>query len=144
MRYEDIDNKDGFYITTQIIGSSFTDSTNSKQIELSEKFDVFFIATKTYEVLSISEVHSSAGTGNLNIERLSSNESVGNGDEMLITDFALNSSLNTVITKTKKDLQNIIISPGDRLALKDKGTLTNTQNICITLYLKPLGKGDYR
>jgi hypothetical protein len=33
---------------------------------------------------------------------------------------------------------------GDSLAIKSGGTLTNGKDLHVTVYLKPLGKGDYR
>lgn len=136
-KFEEVENKDGFYITVNVRGSSAT------AFALSEQFDNFFCAIKPCEIMEVREVHST-GTGTLNIERLSGTEALDAGDTILKSNIALTSTENTVIVKKKEDLQNTKLEVGDRLALKDGGVLTETQNINVTIYLKPLGKGDYR
>lgn len=134
----DLTEKDGFYITVNIPGTQAATATN---------YSVFFVASKPVEVISVSEAHTTAGSDagavELNIERLSSTEALGSGDEILVTDFDLKGTADTVVKKQGITLQNTQLRTGDRLALKDTGALTNVAGVCVTLYLIPSGKGNY-
>lgn len=137
IKFEEVENKDGFYIIKDL---PFTDA------QTATNYGVIFTALRPCEILEISEVHTTADTGSprlLNVERLQGTEALDAGDEICKTDFALTSTANTVVRKSGFDLQNVQLSVGDRIALKDKG-LNAIEGIQITIYLKPLGKGDYR
>ena len=133
-----IDNKDGFYVFGSLPGTIAATATN---------YGVIFIAMRPCEILKVSEAHTNAGsdaTAALNIERLSGTESLNSGDEVLVADINLNTgAADTVITRSGVALQNTILVAGDRLAIKDIGTLTAVAGVCVTIYLKPLGKGNY-
>jgi hypothetical protein len=142
--WENLINKDGFYITEVIKGTTFVDSGTSTAPSLAEQCGVFFIAHKPMQIIAVKTVHDSVGTGTLNLERLSGTEALDSGDTIFVANVDLSGAANTVTTKEGSALQNTQLLPGERLAVKDGGTLTDTQSICITLYCKPLGKGDYR
>ena len=111
-------------------------------------YEVFFIALRPYEVMEVAEAHRVLGTHadpvTVNIERLSGTEALDAGDTICVAGFNLKSTINTVVMKKTVELQNRILNIGDRLALKDAGTLTDVAGLTITLLLKPLGRGDYR
>lgn len=134
----DIVNKDGFYITISLPGTLSATTTN---------YGVFYIAHSAFQIVWIAESHTTAGTDGsaveLNIEHLTGTEALDAGDEVLITDFNLKGTANTVQEKVGYELQNGKIAKGHRLALKDIGTLTNVAGVCVTLYCKPLNKGHY-
>jgi len=136
-RFENILNKDPFPITVRVEGATTAGN-----------YGVFFHARMAYEIIYIAESHtvagSDAGAVTLNIERLSGTEALDSGDEILVTAFDLKGTANTVSEKKGTALQNTKLSPGDRLALKDSGTLTAVAGVCVTLFIKPIGKGDYR
>jgi len=137
IRYEDILGKDGSYITKSLVGSTASTATN---------YGVIFIANFGITISSISVVWGVSSTsGTLNIERLSGTESLDTGDEIIKTSIATSGTPNTVNKKeSNRELKNQILKAGDRLALKDGGTLTNLEDLCITIYFKRVGKGDYR
>lgn len=137
--FEEIINKDLITVFWAIPGALAATATN---------YGKFFIALRPYEVIEVAEVHGTAGSDGgsvgLNIERLQSTEALGSGDEILVSDFDLKGTIDTVVTKKTSDLQNRQLLVGGRLALKDTGTLTAVADVCVTILLKPLGKGDYR
>lgn len=137
--FSDIINKDGFYIYISLPGTLAATAAN---------YGVFFTAYYPFQIVWVAECHTTTGTDGsaveLNIERLKGTEALGSGDEIIITDFNLKGTANTLVEKSgNKDLQNNNIIKGDRLALKDTGTLTNVAGIMITMYCKPLLKGHY-
>jgi len=135
-----IDDKDGFYITKSLNGT-FAQLVNS--------YGVFFTAQCACEVVFVSEVHGVANGDvfTLDIEKLTGTTAPGSGTSILSSQFDLNGTANTVISKNYKSLSTArTLNVGDRLALKPTATggYLNIADVCITLYLKPLGKGLYR
>lgn len=106
-----------------------------------------FIAPFPVEVLSISEVHGTAGTDagavNLQVERLQGTEALGAGDTLLATAFNLKATANTVVRKETTALawasgsarRALTLSTNDRLALRLSGTPTAVANLvtCVEL-----------
>lgn len=139
VKFEDIVNKDLLPIPVSLPGAQAATATN---------YDVFFIAKRVYDVVEVSQRHgtvgSSGGAVTVGLERLQGTEALDSGDDVLIADFSLKSTINTVVTKKNVDLQNQRLNIGDSLALKDTGTLTNVAGLQVTVLLKPVGKGDYR
>ena len=139
IRYEEIVNKDGFYITVSIPGFQAATNTN---------YSVFWHVRNACEILWIEESHtrisSEAGAVTLNVERLNSGVALDSGDEIIQTAFNLKSTADTPINKEgRAELKNTILSPNQRLALKDGGSLTNLKGVCVTIYLRTLSKGHY-
>ncbi len=137
--YREIENKDGDYIFVSLPGTLSGTAGY---------YGVFFTANNPIEIISISEMHSTAGSDGsvvtLNIERLSGTEALNSGDEICIANFDLKGTVNTVILKESgRELKNRQLKTGDRLALKDTGTLTSVAGVCVTIYYKRLGKGHY-
>lgn len=137
---DDLDDKDGFYITKALNGTF---------AQLANSYGVFFIAQCACEVVSVSEVHGVANGDvfTLDIEKLTGTTAKGSGTTILLVQFNLNATTNTVVSKNYKTLTSArTLNAGDRLALKPTATggYVNIADVCITLYLKPLGKGHYR
>jgi len=112
-------------------------------------YGVFFTALRPCEVSEIAETHrtagSDAGAVTLNIENLKSGVALDSGSTVCKTGFSLKSTANTpIIKKGFADLQNRVLDVGDRLALKDTGTLTAVNDVSVTVLLMPVGKGNYR
>ena len=101
----------------------------------------FFIAPFPLEVLQIQENHtvagSDAGAVTLTVEKLTGTTALDAGTVLLATAFNLKATANTVqtgtLTTTRTALQ---MKKGDRLALKDVGTLTDVAGLSITLWLR--------
>lgn len=139
-KWEDIQNKDGFYITASLPGV-LSQTTGY--------YGAFFTAYMPCEILQVTEVHTVAGNDagavTLDIEKLTGTTALGSGVSVLASTFNLKSTANTVVRKMGRDLSvNRQILPGDRIALKDAGTLTTLEGVQVTLYLKFLGRGTYR
>jgi len=123
----------GFRVSVAIPGTQAATATN---------YGIFFVAPCTCQVTKVSEVHITLGTDSsavtLDIERLQSTEAPGSGDALLgTTKIDLKGTVNTVqspdLTSTTASLQ---LAAGDRLCLKDTGTLTDVAGVCVTVELK--------
>lgn len=136
MRLEEIENKDGFYVTVNLFDT---------QPQTAANYGIFFTALRPSEILEESVVFGTASTsGTVQIEKLISTTAKGSGLATSVSTFSTAGTANTVVRKKATDLQNRQLDVGDRLAIKSTGTLTNGKDLQITVYLKPLGKGDYR
>ena len=141
MEFADIQNKDGNEITVSLPGTLSATATN---------YGVFFIANRPIEITKIKEVHNTAGSDGsavtLQIEKLTGTTALDSGSTILNTAFNLKGTANTVVSyQGYKDLTiNRQLVEGDRLALKDAGTLTNVAGVCVTIYYKYLGNGQYK
>lgn len=139
-KFEDIENKDGFYVFHSIVSTGPATAAN---------YGVIFTALNACAVMRVVESHtvagSDAGAVTLNIERLSSGVALDSGDSILTTAFNLKSTANTPVIKEGIDMvrANRTLTRGDRLALEDTGTLTAVAGLQVTIYLTPLGKGHY-
>ena len=140
MRAEEIENKDGFYATAELENTLPATAAN---------YGIFFIAIKPCEVLVVKEVHGTASSsGTVTVEKLTGTTAKGSGTA-LTGAISTASTADTVQTATLVITQTNGIIPtqlniGDRLAIKSGGTLTSGKDLQITVYIKPLSKGDYR
>lgn len=103
-------------------------------------YGVFCIVPKACVVTGIQEVHQTAGTDGsavtLNIEKLTGTTALGSGSEILSTAFSLKATANTVQDGSlSMDLSSRTLAKGDRLALKDTGTLTSVANVTVKIEL---------
>lgn len=103
-------------------------------------YTVFFIAPAPCYVSSFKEVHQTAGTDagavTLQLEKLNSTEALDAGDNVLATALSLKSAIDTVQTATLTTTNaNRTLATGDRLAMKDAGTLTAVANVTVLLEL---------
>ena len=103
----------------------------------------FFTADRGYKVIEISEVHRTAGTNGgavtVSVEKCASGTAPDSGIDLLATALSLKATVNTpqfgTLTLTKRDL---ILKRGDRLILKDSGTLTDVADVNITVILQEI------
>lgn len=138
--WDEIERKDGFYVTFTIPGTLAATATN---------FTHFFIFRHPAEVLRVSEVHSTAGTDlgavTLDVQRLTGTTAPGAGTSILASTFNLKGTANTVVTKEGKQLAaNRQFAENERICLSTSGTLTLLAGVNVTLYCKMFGRGDYR
>ena len=120
-----------FFIHTKIPGTNASLVTN---------YGVFFIAPYACNVLAIYEVHGVAGTDGgsvtLNVEKLRAGVALDSGTVLMPTAFNLKSTANYVTTAGLTTvLATKQLAKGDRLALKDAGTLTSVADICVIIEL---------
>ena len=92
-------------------------------------YGVFFIAPFPCEVLSVREVHETAGADagavTLDIEKLTGTQALDGGVAVLSSTINLKGTANTVSTGTLTGTRaNRLLALNNRLALKDSGTHT--------------------
>lgn len=134
--YDQVNRKGGVYITINLVGSEPQTAVN---------YDVFFTAARPMEILEIWETHSVASTsGTLNLEILGSGVALDSGNEVIKSDLSTATTANTPQFVRGFQLNSTrILSTGDRLALKDGGTLGSVQNLSVTIYMKYANRGDF-
>lgn len=137
---EQVMRKDGFYITRDFPSTTAQTATLYGQI---------FTATSACEVIMVSEVHSVAGTDagavTLDVTKCTGTTAIGSGTSILAAAFNLKSTAYTPVRKSGLTLSSARqLALGDRLVLRTSGTLTSLEGVQVTIYIKPLGKGDYR
>ena len=108
-------------------------------------YGVFWTAPFPCTVVGMTEVHQTAGTAvgsvTLQLERLQGTEAPDAGDNILATAFNLKANANTVqngvITPTRTSgISPANLSKGDRLCLKDSGTLTSLSNVTVVVLVQ--------
>lgn len=102
----------------------------------------FFVAPRACKVTKILEVHTTAGTDGgavtLSVERLQGTEAPGAGDDLLGgTKINLKGLAETVQSPTLTTTgAHLVLAAGDRLGLKDTGTLTSLAGVAVTVELE--------
>lgn len=135
-----LDVKDGFFLTVNLTGTAGATAGN---------YGTFYTARHPVEVLWVAESHTVAGTNagavTLDIEKLTGTQALDAGVSILSATFNLKGTANTVVQKEGYSLSvNRQLKQGERLALKDTGTLTDVAGVQVTLYLKFLARGNYK
>ncbi len=120
-----------FMITRRIAGAT------------AANYDDCFIAPFGCELVEAKEVHDDVGTDGgsveCGIEKLTGTQTPGNGVDMLASDFDLKATKDTVLEGAlHATIANRQLAEGDRIALKDTGTLTAVGNVIVTLVLRKI------
>ena len=128
--FRNVDLKD-FIMLTWYIGDGAT----------AGNYDHFELMHFPCEVIQAYEVHrvlgTDAGAVTLDIEKLTSGQALDAGVSVLSGTFNLKSTVNTPVrVKATATDVNRVLNPGDRLALKDAGTLTAVAGVLVTVLLK--------
>ena len=108
------------------------------QAATATNYGVIFTSPVNGYIKSITEVHQTLGTNGspvtLNIEKLTGTQALDAGVEVLQTAFDLKASINVVRTGIiSYTTSRSALSIGDRLALKDTGTLTSVANVTVVI-----------
>lgn len=107
----------------------------------------FYIAERDLEVISILEVHSTAGSDagavNLQVTKDTSTNAPGAGTNLLTNNsnagFNLKGTANTVQTGSlTSTIASLRLTTGDRLSVDFAGTLTDLAGVVVTVVLKEL------
>lgn len=99
----------------------------------------FFVAPAACKLISAYEIHGTAcdAADTLQIEKCTSGEAAGAGDELLSAAFTLNSTVNTPVSKTAVTTAAASLALGDALLLKFKtGDGTDYAKGCVTCILE--------
>lgn len=105
----------------------------------------FFVATRAYRVIAISEVHSVAagGASVIQVTKDTGTTAPGAGTDLLTNNtgggFDLNATANTVQVGALATLNaTITLAAGDRLSVDYAQTIQSTAGIVITVALQPM------
>lgn len=104
-------------------------------------YGVFWIAPFDCVVESVREVHQTAGSDagavTLQIEKLTGTQALDAGTTLLASAIDLKGAANTVVTPAlSTTIATNQLLAGDRLALKDSGTLTAVNNVTVLIEIK--------
>lgn len=142
-QYYNLLGKPTFVINHSLFGTAAATAAN---------YGVFWNVDKQCELLEIRYSHQTAGTDGsgvtVDIEKLTGTQALDAGVVMGLITHNLKSTINTVVEVSPTTTYvNKVLDIGDRIALKDAGTLTNVAGLCITLVFKQLfrigKKGTY-
>lgn len=127
VRFSDNSNK-FFYLPITLNGTSAATATN---------YGVIFIAPFPCSITEVIECHQTAGTGagsvTLNLEKLIGTQALDAGATM-INAIDLKGTANTVIKANLLNEQyKLNLAVGDRIALKDTGTLTSLAGVSLMI-----------
>ena len=108
----------------------------------------FFIADQAFEVISLTEVHSTAGSDGsavtIDITKDVSGVAPGAGVSVMASPFNAKATANVVQTGTRSATSSAIqVAAGDRLSVKFTGTLTALAGVEVTVLLSPGQCGDH-
>lgn len=103
-------------------------------------YGVIYIVPVACYVTGFKEVHQTAGldvgTVTVTLEKLTGTTALDSGTEVLATALSLKATANTVQTGTlSATLGARTLAAGNRLALKDAGTLTAVANVTVLIEL---------
>lgn len=99
-------------------------------------YGVFWIAPVRCVITAFEEVHQAAGTDagavTLQLEQLTGTTAPDSGNAILATALSLKATINSVQTGVLTTTQAYrTLNVGDRLCLKDAGTLTSVANVTV-------------
>ena len=119
------------YVHHTIQGTAAATGTN---------YGVFFIVPAPCYLSSFKEVHQTAGSDGgavtLTLEKLTGTTAPDSGSVMPASALSLKASANTVQTGTlTTTLSNLNLAIGDRLCMKDSGTLASVANVTVVCEL---------
>lgn len=105
------------------------------------KYGVIFTAPFPCTLVSARETHKTAGTNGgavtVTLEKLTAGQALDAGVAMLQTALSLKTTIDTPQSGTLTDTTaNLSLATGDRIALKDAGTLTDCNHVNIIIELK--------
>lgn len=133
VEYNDI-NRKIIYVSHTIVGADAATAAN---------FGVFFIVPVACVLTGFQEVHQTAGNDagavTLTLEKLTGTTAPDSGVVMLASTLSLKATANTVQDGVPTlTLGNRTLKAGDRLCLKDAGTLTTLANVTVKVELTVL------
>lgn len=104
-------------------------------------YGVFFIAPYSCEVIEAWASWKTAGGSNptLTVEKLTGGVALDSGSVVLESTWDMAGTANDPIRKRcVSNISTRRLNPGDRLALKDAGTLTSVAHVCVTVLIRAL------
>ena len=109
------------------------------QAATATNYGTIFIADLDCAVVGFQEVHevagSSGGSVTLQLEKLTGTTAPDSGTTLLATALSLKATANTVQTGVLVKSRQTALKKGDRLCLKDAGTLTAVSNVTVAIFI---------
>jgi hypothetical protein len=129
-------------IVKGLIGYPVVFTLKSTEPATTGNYTHFFVADRAYSILSITEVHGTAGTDGsavtLQVQKLTGTTAIGSGTSILSTAFNLKATANTPQYPGLVATGNVTnIVKGDRIGLKLTGTPTSVADMIIVELLRP-------
>lgn len=105
-------------------------------------YPIFYVATVQCFLLEAKLRHDVNSTsGVVDVEKIVDGVAKGSGGSMLVSKFDISTGARTTIRKTTTiTLAGFQLAPGDAVALRATGTLTNAKDVCVTLLFGILNK----
>ena len=107
----------------------------STEGQSSSNYGHFFTCDSSYSIAEIIIVTSTAGTGSIQIEKLTGSQATNSGKKILLNDYNLNATANVPNYPQLINSDAILLSRGDRLGLRVITSPATIQNLSITIYL---------
>lgn len=100
-------------------------------------YTIFYIANQQCFLLEAKLRHGANSTsGVVDVEKLTSGTARGSGVSMIASTFSIASGANATQRRLPSaTLANVQLAPGDSVALKATGTLTNAEHVTVTILL---------
>lgn len=137
--FRNINNKDAYYFNCYVTGLTAATVSN---------YPRFVTLNNPIQIIRVTEIHESiatVGSPTLDVVAVDDGQAISAGTSVLITPFDLSASSNTNQTREKFQLvRNMILEPGQSLALLTSGTLTSVAGVLVTVYYQPYAKGSYK
>jgi len=132
----EVTRKYGYQMTHTMIGST----PNNAQY-----YGIIWNITHPVEIMRVFVSFGTSSTsGTLQLEKLTGTQASGAGTNIFKSAFSTSGTANTVVEKKGIDMaSDRQFRTGDRLGLVNGGTLTSLTNLVITIYYKPLARGEY-
>ena len=132
----------GLTLTGTTAASGITCATFSTGVALAANTDqVFFVATRAFRVVAISQIHAVAagGTSTLQVTKDASTNAPGAGTDLLSAAFNLNATANTVQAGTLVSTAGVTsLAAGDRLAVDFADAVQSTAGVAVTACMAPI------
>ncbi|MBT3354810.1 MAG: hypothetical protein HN402_07825 [Candidatus Scalindua sp.] len=112
-------------------------------------FSYVITARKGMEIVAILEKHEVAGSDGaavtLDVKHVPNGSAISAGTSLLAEEFDLKGTADTVVYKEGVALSSARkLSPYDSVGLETTGTLTSLEGVTVTVFYKPVGKGNYQ
>ena len=107
----------------------------------------FFIADRSYEIISVTERHETAGSSGgavtVMVKKVASGTAPASGVDVLSAGISLKATANTnqsgtIIQTRTSNVYNRTLTSGDALALVTTGTLTSVAGVTVAVLLRSL------
>jgi hypothetical protein len=107
----------------------------STEPQTSSNYSHFFTCDSSYSVAEVVIVTSTSGAGSIQLEKLTSSQALGSGKNILLSNYSLSATANVPQYPLLSQSDSILLSRGDRIAVKTVTSPATVQNLLITVYL---------